>query len=108
MKITVSTCNLNQHALDFQNNYRNIFDSIKIAKSHNSQIRIGPELEICGYSCEDHFFETETIELSWLIIEKILKSKITENILCSFGMPVLFNQTLYTCIIYISSVNIYC
>ena len=88
-KITVSSCNLNQHCLDFKNNLKNIIESVNIAKSHNSQIRVGPELEICGYSCEDHYLEIDTVEHSWLMIEEIIKSKITENILCSFGMPVL-------------------
>ena len=23
--------------------------------------RVGPELEICGYSCEDHFLENDTV-----------------------------------------------
>ena len=100
-KITVSSCNLNQHCLDFKNNLKNIIESVKIAKSHNSQIRVGPELEICGYSCEDHYLEIDTVEHSWLMIEEIIKSNITENILCSFGMPVIYNHTLYNCIIYI-------
>jgi len=100
-KITVSTCNLNQHCLDFENNFKNIINSIKIAKDNYSQIRVGPELEICGYSCEDHYLEVDTVEQSWLMIERILKNKITINILCSFGMPVLYNQVLYNCVIYI-------
>ena len=60
-KITVSSCNLNQHCLDFKNNLKNIIELINIAKSHNSQIRVGPELEICGYSCEDHYLEIDTV-----------------------------------------------
>ena len=35
--------------------------------------RVGPELEITGYSCEDHFYEIDTLEMSWLYLGKILE-----------------------------------
>lgn len=28
-------------------------------------IQVGPELEIPGYGCEDHFMELDTIDHSW-------------------------------------------
>ena len=28
-------------------------------------LQVGPELEIPGYGCEDHFLELDTIEHSW-------------------------------------------
>ncbi len=28
-------------------------------------MQVGPELEICGYGCEDHFNENDTEEHSW-------------------------------------------
>jgi hypothetical protein len=27
----------------------------------------GPELEVCGYSCEDHFYESDTLLHSWQV-----------------------------------------
>lgn len=27
--------------------------------------QVGPELEVPGYGCEDHFLEQDTIEHSW-------------------------------------------
>ena len=30
--------------------------------------QLGPELETCGYSCEDHFMELDTINHSWELI----------------------------------------
>jgi hypothetical protein len=27
--------------------------------------QVGPELEVCGYGCEDHFNELDTVEHSW-------------------------------------------
>lgn len=44
--ITVATCSLNQHALDFEGNLERILRSIKIAKERGVRLRIGPELEI--------------------------------------------------------------
>ena len=53
--ITVATCNLNQWALDFDGNCERILKSCAIAKEQGATYRLGPELEICGYGCEDHF-----------------------------------------------------
>ena len=35
--------------------------------------RFGPELEVPGYSCEDHFFEIDTVNHSWEVIADILR-----------------------------------
>jgi NAD+ synthase (glutamine-hydrolysing) len=57
-KATVATCNLNQWALDFNGNLKRTEQSIREAKARGARYRLGPELELCGYSCEDHFLET--------------------------------------------------
>lgn len=28
-------------------------------------LQVGPELEVCGYGCEDHFLELDTVEHCW-------------------------------------------
>ena len=100
-KITVSCCNINQHCLDFKNNLRQIKQSIIISKNQGSRIRVGSELEICGYSCEDHFLENDTELLSWLMLAELLNDNTTDNILSLIGMPVMFQNTLYNCVIYV-------
>jgi hypothetical protein len=30
--------------------------------------QVGPELEVCGYGCEDHFYELDTVEHSWEVL----------------------------------------
>ena len=30
------------------------------------RLQVGPELEIPGYGCEDHFMEHDTVEHSWV------------------------------------------
>lgn len=57
----MASCNLNQWAMDFDNNLKNIKDSISRAKEAGARIRIGPELEVTGYGCEDHFLEQDTV-----------------------------------------------
>ncbi|KFK35811.1 hypothetical protein AALP_AA4G040300 [Arabis alpina] len=53
--LKVATCNLNQWAMEFECNMKNIKASITEAKASGAVIRLGPELEITGYGCEDHF-----------------------------------------------------
>lgn len=93
----VATCSLNQWAMDFTTNKQHIIESIKRAKAQGCTIRVGPELEITGYSCEDHFLESDTVTHSWEVLAEILASDITEDIICDIGMPVLFNSCLYNC-----------
>ena len=42
---------------------------IKEAKAKGAKYRTGPELEITGYSCEDHFLESDTLLHSWQVLE---------------------------------------
>jgi NAD+ synthase (glutamine-hydrolysing) len=58
--IKIATCNLNQWAMDFDGNLKRIKESIRMAKDRGALLRVGPELEITGYGCEDHFLEPDT------------------------------------------------
>jgi len=94
----VATCQLNQWAMSFTQNKRNIIESIIEAKRLGATYRIGPELEISGYGCEDHFFELDTVRHSWQTLGEILKDReLTRDILCDFGMLVHHKNTLYNC-----------
>lgn len=42
--VTLSTCNLNQWALDFEGNTNRIIQSIHEAKKAGAKLRVGPEL----------------------------------------------------------------
>jgi NAD+ synthase (glutamine-hydrolysing) len=86
MNFTVSTCTLNQWALDFDGNYERIRESILRAKSDGSHYRVGPELEISGYGCNDHFFEADTTNLSMEILEKLVLDSDLYGIICDVGM----------------------
>ncbi|KAJ1550313.1 glutamine-dependent NAD(+) synthetase, partial [Nowakowskiella sp. JEL0078] len=103
--ITVATCTLvlklnffssnsnslkpskNQWALDFDGNFKRILESIELAKKKGARYRLGPELEITGYGCNDHFLEGDTNLHSWEILIKLLTSNICRDILCDVGIP---------------------
>ncbi|MCP4357567.1 MAG: NAD(+) synthase [Chloroflexi bacterium] len=92
---TLATCNLNQWALDFEGNSERITESIQQAKAAGAKYRLGPELEIPGYGCEDAFLEGDTIRHSWEVLAEILESDLTEGILCDIGMPVMHRGVRY-------------
>ncbi len=102
MKLTtLATCNLNQWALDFEGNLGRIIESIQSAKESGARYRLGPELELCGYSCEDHFLEQDTFLHSWECLAEILKGDLTADILCDIGMPVMHKNVRYNCRIFV-------
>ncbi|KXN86615.1 Glutamine-dependent NAD(+) synthetase, partial [Leucoagaricus sp. SymC.cos] len=88
---------LNQWALDFQGNYERILASIAIAKSRGARLRVGPELEIPGYGCLDHFLEGDTVLHSWEVLAKLLSSDEAMGIVCDIGMPVVHKNVIYNC-----------
>lgn len=38
---------------------------------HVSVVQLGPELELSGYGCEDHFQELDTVEHCWECISGV-------------------------------------
>jgi len=104
--VNLATCNLNQMALDFTGNQRRIIESIKQAKAAGCKYRLGPELEITGYSCEDHFYELDTITFAWMSLRDIILTTVDgknlmDDILCDFGMPILHNGVRYNCRVFV-------
>eukprot|EP00049_Salpingoeca_infusionum_P022297 m.5975 g.5975 ORF g.5975 m.5975 type:complete len:721 (-) comp5113_c0_seq2:232-2394(-) len=98
--ITLATCSLNQWALDFQGNYERILQSLRIAKERGAVYRLGPELEISGYGCNDHFFEADTYLHSLEVLAKLLVAEEAQDILVDVGMPVVHRSARYNCRVY--------
>jgi len=92
----IALCSLNQWALDFTGNRDRILQSIKLAKQKNCKYRSGPELEIPGYSCQDHFLEPDTEEHCWQILAEIME-KSPEDMVVDVGMPVSYHGVRYNC-----------
>ncbi|XP_036442651.1 glutamine-dependent NAD(+) synthetase isoform X1 [Colossoma macropomum] len=96
-KVTLATCSLNQWALDFDGNVLRILKSIEIAKANGAKYRLGPELEICGYGCADHFYESDTLLHCFQVLKQLLESPVTQDIICDVGMPVMHHNVRYNC-----------
>ena len=95
--VKMGMCTLNNDPLSFKKNRDNIIKSIEICKQMGCMIRIGTQLEIPGYVCADHFNEYDTIIHSWEIVGDILKSGVTNGIVCDIGSPVIHHGNLYNC-----------
>mmetsp|Transcript_29702 Transcript_29702/g.95488 ORF Transcript_29702/g.95488 Transcript_29702/m.95488 type:complete len:536 (+) Transcript_29702:213-1820(+) len=93
----LATCNLNQWALDFDGNTGRIIESITQAKELGARYRVGPELEVPGYGCEDHFLEVDTVTHSWESLAIIVEGGHTAGILCDFGLPAIHAGVRYNC-----------
>ncbi|KAK3533658.1 hypothetical protein QTP70_024032 [Hemibagrus guttatus] len=72
-------------------------ESIEIAKSKGAKYRLGPELEICGYGCADHFYESDTLLHCFQVLKTLLESPKTQDIICDVGMPVMHHNVRYNC-----------
>lgn len=96
-KVTLATCSLNQWALDFNGNLSRILKSIEIAKKEGAKYRLGPELEICGYGCADHFYESDTLLHCFQVLKSLLEDPLTQDIICDVGMPIMHHNVRYNC-----------
>ena len=81
--VTIAACQLNQWALDYEGNTRRIIESILEAKRRGAKLRVGPELEITGYDCLDHFLENDLYLHSWEMMARILQDEALHGILVS-------------------------
>ncbi|KAH3665395.1 hypothetical protein OGAPHI_003579 [Ogataea philodendri] len=95
--ITLATCALNQWALDFEGNRDRILESIIQAKKKHATLRVGPELEIPGYGCLDHFLENDVYLHSWEMYASIISDERTHGILLDVGIPVMHKSRRYNC-----------
>ncbi|ODV83465.1 hypothetical protein CANARDRAFT_9526 [[Candida] arabinofermentans NRRL YB-2248] len=95
--ITLATCSLNQWALDFEGNRDRIVESIIEAKKKHAALRVGPELEVPGYGCLDHFLENDTYLHSWEMYATIISNEATKGILLDIGMPIIHKNRRYNC-----------
>ena len=94
---TIATCQLNNWALDFEGNAERIIKSIQQAKRAGATLRVGPELEVTGYGCLDHFLEGDTFLHSWEMLVRIVTHEDCQDILLDIGMPVTHKNVRLNC-----------
>ncbi|CAI6327155.1 unnamed protein product [Periconia digitata] len=95
--VTIATTNLNQWALDWEGNLARIKQSIVEAKSKGARLRVGPELEVCGYGCLDHYLESDVYEHSMEMLYEIMKDRSFDDIVIDIGMPVQHQSLRFNC-----------
>ncbi|KAI4260999.1 MAG: hypothetical protein L6R42_003795 [Xanthoria sp. 1 TBL-2021] len=95
--VTLACCSLNQWALDFSGNARRIKESVVKAKAAGASLRVGPELEITGYGCLDHFLEGDIFLHSWEALATIINDDACQDIVLDIGMPVRHKNVRYNC-----------
>ncbi|KAK7430688.1 hypothetical protein QQZ08_002732 [Neonectria magnoliae] len=95
--VTVATCSLNQWVLDWEGNTDRIIKSIHLAKEAGARLRVGPELEISGYGCLDHFIEQDLFLHSWEMVRRILLDTSCYGIIIDVGAPVQHRNVKYNC-----------
>ena len=95
--VTLATCQLTQWALDFEGNRKRIVESIRIAKARGAAMRVGPELEITGYGCLDHFLESDVYLHSWEQIAIIMQDPTLHDIIIDIGLPVVHRNNRFNC-----------
>lgn len=52
---------------------------------------------MCGYNCQDHFYESDTLLHSWEVFARLLGAPAARGILCDVGMPVMHRNVTYNC-----------
>ena len=95
--VTVSSATLPSVPLDFEGNCERIKQSIRLAKDAGARIRSGPELEISGYGCLDHFLESETSLFSVEVLANILNDDVCKGMLIDVGLPMRHKNCTYNC-----------
>uniref|UniRef100_A0A182U6G3 Glutamine-dependent NAD(+) synthetase n=1 Tax=Anopheles melas TaxID=34690 RepID=A0A182U6G3_9DIPT len=96
--VQVAVATLNQWAMDFEGNVERILLSIRLAAANGATYRTGPELEVSGYSCEDHFHEPDTYMHCWEALVEIIQSPCCPpGMLIDVGMPVQHRNVAYNC-----------
>jgi len=97
----LSTCNLCQWSLDFEGNLARIKQSIDDARARGARYRLGPELEVPGYGCEDHFNERDTEMHSWECVAALVREGYSDGIVIDLGAPVTHAGVRYNCRIFL-------
>lgn len=103
----IAIFSLNQWTLDFTGNTQRIIKSVDLAYNAGAAYRAGPELELCGYSAEDAFFEQDTVYHSWSCLLEIMSHSAGMEMVIDIGMPV-HHSALYNCRVIIYKGKILC
>jgi NAD+ synthase (glutamine-hydrolysing) len=91
-----AAASLNQTPIDWENNKRNILDTIALARELEIDLLCLPEMCIPGYGCEDLFLHPWLAEKSLAVLFEILPE--TKGITTILGLPYHHQNKIYNVI----------
>jgi NAD+ synthase (glutamine-hydrolysing) len=91
----LAACELRSVPLDFAGNLARIRASLREARARGARYRVGPDLEVAGPGCQDHFLEPDTVRHAWEVLAELLAGGDTDGLLCDVGLPVAYRGRLY-------------
>ena len=56
-----------------------------VLQASGAKYRLGPELELTGYGCEDHFLEADTTLHAWDSVASLLEGDATDGMIVDIG-----------------------
>ena len=92
-RIRVAAAVINQTPLDWENNRRQIIESIQAARDTGARLLCLPELAITGYGCEDAFHSTGLQQTALEVLDEIVGQ--TSGMIVSAGLPLVHKNALF-------------
>lgn len=78
-------------------NTHHILEQMKIAKEHQTQVLVFPELCLTGYTLQDLFFQARVLNEAKKQLRYITKHTEGMNMVVVVGLPLEYNNQLYNC-----------
>jgi NAD+ synthase (glutamine-hydrolysing) len=91
--IKVGGACLNQTPLDWDNNLKNILETIELARKSQVTVLCLPELCLTGYGCEDAFFSPNVQHTAFQLLKEIAAA--TQGMIVSVGLPIAFQNGIF-------------
>jgi NAD+ synthase (glutamine-hydrolysing) len=92
-RIRAAAAVVNQTPLDWENNRRNILESIRAARAAGAQLLCLPEMAITGYGCEDAFHSAGLQRTALAVLDEIVGQ--TSGMIVSVGLPLVHKNALF-------------
>ncbi len=92
-RIRAAAAVVNQTPLDWENNCRNVLDSIQAARHAGAQLLCLPEMAITGYGCEDAFHSAGLQHTALEVLDEIVGH--TAGMIVSVGLPLVHRNALF-------------
>lgn len=92
-RIRAAAAVVNQTPLDWENNRRNILESIRAARAAGAELLCLPEMAITGYGCEDAFHSAGLQRTALAVLDEIVGH--TSGMIVSIGLPLVHKNALF-------------